>query len=58
MDQQKMLNAGFDKVFGKPEETCVHQWKSQRMGGDPAEYDSDEWVTFCDLCGKEKDDDL
>lgn len=34
-----------------------HKWKSQQLGGDPAEYTSYEWVTYCDECGAELNDD-
>lgn len=30
-----------------------HEWKSQRQGGNPANAESYEWVTFCTKCGIE-----
>ncbi len=30
-----------------------HKWKMQRMGGNPANAESYEWVRFCEVCGIE-----
>ena len=37
-----------------------HQWKTQRMGGNPADIESYEMVRYCTVCGVEysEDDDL
>lgn len=37
-------------------EPCVHQWKSVRMGGNPADECSEERVCVCELCGLERGD--
>lgn len=30
-----------------------HDWVTQRQGGNPANIESYEWVTYCSLCGME-----
>jgi hypothetical protein len=37
----------------KPEPPCAHQWKTQAAGGNPADVESYERVTFCVKCGEE-----
>ncbi len=34
-----------------------HQWVRRRAGGDPAEAGSYEVVTYCQVCGAEKEED-
>lgn len=34
-----------------------HRWKSQQLGGSPDEPTSYEWVTYCDMCGDELNED-
>lgn len=30
-----------------------HKWVSRRMGGNPSDAESYEYVCFCDVCGDE-----
>lgn len=30
-----------------------HKWVGQRVGGDPTEAASYEWVRYCSICGME-----
>lgn len=34
-----------------------HQWKSQRMGGSPADVEAYEIICYCAVCGAEYSED-
>ena len=53
-----LANSALEHIDGYlKNDTCFHEWVTQRRGGSPSEADNDERVTYCRQCGFEKGED-